>query len=124
MFAQPLDVRDQMPGRVLDQAGARPAAAAAALIEYDDAVVQRIEELPRTFVGTRAGTAVKEYGGLAGGVSAFLVVNFMNVRNAQITVAEWFDGRVQFAPRGCCDFRRFASRRPFASVRRCALRAV
>ncbi len=99
MLAQPLDVRDQVPGGVLDQAGARPAAAAAALIEHHDAIVLRIEELPRALVGARARAAVQKHGGFAGGIAAFLVVDFMDVRNAQVTVAERFDRRIQFAAR-------------------------
>ena len=70
MLAQSLDVGDQMPGRVLDEAGARPAASAAALIEHHDAVVLRVEELPRALVGAGAGPAVQEYGRLAGRIAA------------------------------------------------------
>ena len=79
MFAQPLEVGHQMPGGVLDQTGARAAAAAAALIEHHNAVMMRIEELARAFVGTRAGTAVQEHRGLAGGISAFFVVDLVDL---------------------------------------------
>src|SRR6202050_2345872 len=61
MLAKPFDIRNQVPGRVLDEAGAGTAAAAATLIEYDDAVVLRIKELPRTLVGPGAGSAVQKH---------------------------------------------------------------
>ena len=86
MLAQPLDVGDQMPGRVLDQAGARPAAAAAALIEHHDAVVMRVEELPRALVRAGARAAVQEHRRLAGRVAAFLVIDLVDVRDPQIAV--------------------------------------
>src|SRR6201999_4104864 len=86
VLAQALDVGHQMPGRVLDQAGARPAAAAAALIEYHDAVVVRIEELAGALVGTRAGTAMQEQRGLARGIAALFVVDLVHVRDTQIAL--------------------------------------
>ena len=109
MLAQPLDVGDQVPGRVFDQARARAAAAAAALIEHHDAIMMRIEELPGALVGTRTGAAMQEHGGLAGRIAAFLVINLVDFGNAQVTGPERLDCRVEFAahrglrdPRGAC----------------------
>src|SRR4029078_3801979 len=45
-FAQALDVADQMSGGVVDELAIRCGAPGAALIEYDDAVVRRIEVAP------------------------------------------------------------------------------
>src|SRR5271165_822581 len=100
MLAQSFDVRDQMPGRVLDQARARAAAAAAALVEHDDAVMTRVEKLPRALVGAGAGSAVQEHGRLARRVAAFFIVNLMDVRDAQVAVPKGLERRIQFAANG------------------------
>src|SRR6202021_1088210 len=68
VFAQSFYVGDQMPGRILYEACARAAASAAALIEHDDAVMQRVEELPCALIGAGAGTTVQEHGRFAGRV--------------------------------------------------------
>src|SRR6202453_5081193 len=87
-----------MPGGVFPETCARPGAAAAALIEHDDAIMQRIEELTRAPVRTRSRAAVEEHRGLAGGVAAFLVVQLVHVRDPQVAVFERLDRRIQLAP--------------------------
>src|ERR1700744_2498015 len=99
VFAQTLDIGDQVPGRILDEAGTRTAASAAALIEHHDAIVVRVEKLPRAFVGSRAGTAVQENRRLAGGIAAFLIINLVYVRDAQVAVTIGLERRGQFAAR-------------------------
>ena len=79
VLAQLLHVRDQMPGRVVDQTGVRPAAPAAALIEQHDAIGVGIEEAAGAIVAAGAGAAVHEHRGLARRVAAFLVVDLVHV---------------------------------------------
>src|SRR5579863_7534599 len=98
--AQSLDVGDQVPGRILDQACARAAAPAASLIEHHDAIVSRVEELARALVGAGAGPAVQEHGRFAGRIAALFIVDLMHVRDAQVAVAKGFDRRIQLAARG------------------------
>ena len=100
MLAQSFDVGDQVPGRILDEAGARAAAPATALIEHHDAVVPGVEELPGALIGAGARTAVQEYRRLAGRITAFFIVNFMDVRDTQLPVPKGLDRRVQPAARG------------------------
>jgi hypothetical protein len=83
VLPQPLDVGDQVPGRVVDQTGVRPALAAAALIEQHDPVALRIEEPAHLRVGAPARAAVQEHGGLAVGIAALLEVDLVQLRDAE-----------------------------------------
>src|ERR1700733_8201593 len=88
-----------MPGGVLDQARARAAAPSTALIEHHDAVMQGVEELPRALVGAGAGPPVQEYRRFAGRIAALLIVDLMDIRDAQVAVAKRLERRIQLAPR-------------------------
>src|ERR1700687_3185894 len=97
MSAQRLKVADQIPGAVLAQLSVRPTGAAAALVDQHDAIALRIEEAPHRRVGAAAGAAVQEYDRLTLRVAAFLVVQFMQLRDAQVRLVEWPDRRIQRA---------------------------
>ncbi len=99
MLAQPFDVGHKMPGRVLDQAGARTAAAAAPLIEYNDAVMLWIEELPGAPVGAGAWSAVQEDRRFTGWVAALLIIDLVQFGDPEEPVTIGFNGRVQSAIR-------------------------
>jgi hypothetical protein len=75
MLAQPLDVVDQMRGRVVTKLGDRRRAAGAALIVEHDAPERRIVEPAVVRQAAAAGTAVDEQQRHAGGVAAFLPVH-------------------------------------------------
>ena len=92
--AQPLHVRDEMPGGVGLERGMRAAASRAALIEHDDAVALRIEEAPRVDVAAGAGTAVHEQRGLPRGIARLLVVDVVAVAHGEIAGIERLDRRV------------------------------
>src|SRR3984893_12705920 len=89
-----------MPGRILDEACARAAASAAALIEHDDAVMPRVEELPGALIGAGAGATVQEHCRFARRVAALFVIDFVDVRYAQVTVPKGLERRIELAPRG------------------------
>ena len=77
--AQALDVRDQMPGRVVLEAGMGLRAAAAALIEQQHAILLRIEQPAMLGRAAGARTAMQEDGGLALGIAAHLPIDLMAI---------------------------------------------
>ncbi len=100
-----------MPGGVLHQARARAATAAAALIEYHDAIVLRIEKLARAAVRPGARAAVQKDGGFACRVAALFIVELMNLGDPQVPRRIRFDRRIQFAAlRDRCRSARYAGR--------------
>ena len=99
VLAQLLDVGDQVPGRVVLEARVRPAAAAAALVEQDDAIARGIEEPARARVAAGAGAAVQEDRRLAVGIAAFLPVDLVAVADDQMPLAARLDGRIESASR-------------------------
>jgi len=99
VFAQPLQIGDQVPGGVLLETRMRPAAAAAALIEQDDAIARGVEKSARARVAAGARAAVQENRWLARGIAAFLPVEFVTVADGQMTLAARLDRRIESAPR-------------------------
>jgi hypothetical protein len=97
VFAQPLHVGDQVPGRILFETRVRPAAAAATLVKKNDAIACGIEEPARACVAAGARSAVQENRGLARGIAAFLPVDLVAVADGQKPVAARFDGRIESA---------------------------
>jgi hypothetical protein len=77
----------------------RPAAAAAALVEEDDAITCGIEEPARARVAAGARAAMQEDRRLARRIAAFLPVDLVAVADGQMPVAAWFDGRIESASR-------------------------
>ena len=59
-------------------------ATAATLIEQDDSVRLRIEEAACAIVAPRAGTAMYEHRRFAVRIAAFLVIDLVQLRDAQI----------------------------------------
>ena len=59
-IAQPLDILDQMPGRVRLEVGVRGRFARAALVEQQDVIFRRIELAAMVGADPRAGAAVEE----------------------------------------------------------------
>jgi hypothetical protein len=74
VHAQHFDVVDKLRGRVLLNATQGSAAAAAALIQQDDAVVGRIEESSLVGVTAATGAAVQENYSLPGRIAALFVI--------------------------------------------------
>jgi hypothetical protein len=97
VLAQPFHVGDQVPGRVLLETRMRPAAAAAALVEEDDAIACGIEKPPRTRIAAGAWAAVQENRRLARGIAAFFPVDLVAVADGQMPVAARLDGWIESA---------------------------
>src|SRR5215510_3702813 len=83
MLAQPLDVRDQTPGRVIFQGSMRNAIARPSLIEQYNPIGFRVEEAAILCDQSGARTAVKKDNRLTVRVPALLVINVMDVRYLQ-----------------------------------------
>src|SRR5215813_6939371 len=83
MLAQPLDVRDQMPGCVFFQGSMRDAISRPPLIEQYDSIGFRVEEAAILCDQSAARTAVKKDGRLTVRVPALLVINVMDFRRLQ-----------------------------------------
>src|SRR4051794_4642101 len=88
MLAQPFHVRDQVPGRVVIEAGVRRALAAAALIEQYDAVLARIPEAALDATTAAAWSAVYEQRRLAVGVAVLLVVDLVRRIDGESSAVE------------------------------------
>jgi hypothetical protein len=99
MLAQFFHVGDQVPGRVVLETCMRPAAAAAALVEEDDAIARGIEKPACARIAARAGTAVQENRGPALGIAAFLPVDLVTMADGQVSLAACLDRRIKSAPR-------------------------
>ena len=97
MFAQALDIGDQMPGGVGDQAGVRRGTTTTALVEEHDAVLGRVEEAPRLGIAAGTGTAVQENHWFAFGVAALLEVELVTVTHRQASGFKGLDLRVQLS---------------------------
>src|SRR5690606_12417958 len=100
VLAEQLDVGHEMPGGVephvdVGVAGVRCTATASALVEEDDPVHLRIEELPVPCRGAAAGPAVQELDGLAVGVSAMLPVDAVSIAVEQVARLVRLDRRIQ-----------------------------
>src|SRR5215467_10725691 len=83
MLAQPLDVRDQMPGCVFFQGSMRNAIARPSLIEQYNSIGFRVEEAAIACDQSGARTAVKKDNRLTIRIPALLVINVMNFRHLQ-----------------------------------------
>src|SRR5262249_36106715 len=83
MLAQPLDVRDQMPGCVFFQGSMRSAISCPSLIEQYNSIGFRVEEAAIVCDQSGARTAVKKDNRLTVWVPALLVINVMYVRYLQ-----------------------------------------
>src|SRR5690606_7720026 len=92
---QPLDVRDEVPGRVRLERRKRAAAPAPALVERDDSIAPRVEEAPRVPVSAPARSAVHEQRGLAARIAALLVIDAVSVADVEIAGLERLDRRIQ-----------------------------
>jgi hypothetical protein len=98
VLAQSLQIGDQVPGRVVLETRMRPAAAAAALVEEDDAIACGIEEPARACVAAGARATVQENRRLARGIAAFLPIELVTVADRQMTLAARLDRRIESAP--------------------------
>jgi hypothetical protein len=78
VFADSFHVVDQVPGRIIAELRMGSAAAAAPLIEEDDAVRRRVPEPAMHRARTPARPAMHENGRLSFRVTALLVVDRMN----------------------------------------------
>ena len=99
MFAQRFDVAQQLVRRVHRQIGAvghmRGGSTAAALVEQNDAVGGRIEELPYRRLRAAAGTAVQEHHRLAVRISADFPVHALAVTDVEETGHKRLDRRIE-----------------------------
>src|SRR5579884_196581 len=73
--------------------GQRPAAAAASLVEQDDAVSFRIEETSLARSAARTRPAVQVQRGLAVGITAALPAQAMTIRHVEHAAVIWLDLR-------------------------------
>jgi hypothetical protein len=99
VLAQPLDVSDQVMGRVGRQvsaevAGVRRAVAAAALIELDEPIAGRIELPPSAGPAAAARPAVQRHRGLAVRISGGLPVDTLPIADLEHTRGKRLDWRV------------------------------
>ena len=78
VFAEFLDVGDQVPGSVSFERRVRCALAAATLVEVHDAVFAGVEEAALFRIGTAAWAAVQKDHRLAGGVAGLFEVEVMD----------------------------------------------
>ena len=93
--AQPLDVGDQVPGRVVVQRSMGARAAAAALVKQQHAVARRVKQPPVIGRATRAGPAMQKNRRPALRVAAQFPVHQMAVAGVEDAGAKRRDGRVQ-----------------------------
>ena len=97
MFAQGLDVGDQVGGGVVVQAAERARPAGAALVEDHDAPEGRIEEAAVDGAGAGAGAAVEEQDGAALRVADLLPIHDVAAGERQVAGLERSDFREQVA---------------------------
>src|ERR1019366_7079671 len=90
-----LDVADQISRGIGLQGCVRRALSAAALVEVDDAVLDRVKEAALFGLGATAGTAVQKYDRLAGGIAAFLEVDLVDGRDPQPARVIWLKQRIK-----------------------------
>src|SRR5436190_5085313 len=95
MFAQLLDVRDQIPRRVLFDGSMRRALPRAPLIEEHDAIGRWVVKLPILRRHPPAGSTMQEHYRLALRIAALLVIDLVAIRNLQATRIKWFDWRIK-----------------------------
>src|SRR5690606_20732581 len=81
LLADTLHVRHQVPGGVVLEVGMGGRAAAAALVEQDDAVGRRIMEPAHELVAAAARTAMDQNRRLALGIAALFPVDVVDWRN-------------------------------------------
>jgi hypothetical protein len=77
----------------------RPAAAGAALIEYDDSVARRVKKAARVHIAPTAGAAVNEYCRNTLGIAALLVIQRVSVADVEISLGVRLDGVEKLAQR-------------------------
>jgi len=94
MLTKELDVCDQIPGGIRFQARMWSAAPRSPLIEEDNAVGVRIEELPVFGQQTGAWTTMKKESRLAVRISALFVIKLMNGGNFETPCLKGFNRRV------------------------------
>src|SRR5690606_37259463 len=73
----------------------RPTAAAAALIERNDAIAARIEEAPGISVAAAARPSVQEQGGSAARIAGLLIVDPMPVADVEIPRVVRLEGTIE-----------------------------
>src|ERR1700722_897102 len=84
-----------MPRGIVDQAAARGAAPAAALIKKNDAIFPRVEEATHSRLGACAGSAVEVNGRLPCRVATLFKIDAVTCVDAKITGAVWRNRWVQ-----------------------------
>ena len=94
-LAQPLDVGDQVPGRILAQIGVRCAATAAALVKEDHAKALRIKQPPVPWRAAAAGATVQEDDRDPIGRADLFPIHTMHFGHSQHAAAAWLKLRKQ-----------------------------
>src|SRR5690606_42029739 len=89
--AQPLDIGDQVPGRVGFQPGMWRGLAAAALVERHDVVKRRVEQPAMARRNRAARPAMQEDGGLGARRADTLPIDDMPVADVQVAAGIGFD---------------------------------
>src|SRR5262249_42605795 len=83
MLAQLFDIGDEVQGGVLVDAGMRRRAAAATLVEQDDAIAFGIVIPPHYGGGTAPGSAMQHNGGLSARIAALLIIELVQSGNLE-----------------------------------------
>src|SRR6185295_7937335 len=92
---KPLDVGDEMPGRVGLELGMRPRFSAAALVEEENVVARGIEELPMDRTDPAAGPAMQKDRRLALRIAAHLPIDAMATANVEHARLARLDRRIR-----------------------------
>ena len=100
MLAEPLDILDQVPGRVGLEAGMRRRAAAAALVEQGDVVARGIELAAMIGAAAGAGAAMQHHRRLALRIAALLPVERVAVADVEPAGPVGLDRRIEGAAVG------------------------
>ena len=96
-LSDPLDIRDEMPGRVRHHRRMRARPATPTLIKQDDPVVRRVEVAPHCRGRAAAGTAVQDHNRRPIRVAALLHVDLVPIANTHHPLIEWFDLRIKIS---------------------------
>jgi hypothetical protein len=95
--AQALDIGNKMGGRVVIGFAKRRRAAGAALIEYHDPPISRVEKAPMNRSGARAGATVQKQRWHTAWISRLLPVHHVARIESQSACLVGFDWRVKIA---------------------------
>ena len=95
MFANLLDIGDEIPSGIAFEVGMRSALAAAALVEQHDAITRWIKESTHACVSATTRATVQKYDWLTSRVTTFFPVDLVHVRDSQHAAAVRLERGIQ-----------------------------